>query len=322
MPARDQTSVLTPPSSHSACAGVPVQFVGGNKLMLRATCFGDSNAPVVLLLHGGGQTRHAWSDTGQALAAAGYYAIAVDARGHGESDWCAQGDYSAGALVSDLRSILESLPSVPYIVGASMGGLTAMLTLGENPQLACCGLILVDVAPRLEHDGVRRIVEFMRRHSEGFDSIEQVLDAVSAYSPRRQAPKSPHSLYKNLRQGPNGRLYWHWDPAFLDHAVVLDGDRGDGDMFGLARLNKAASGLNLPVLLIRGFHSDVLSEQGAQELLAQIPQSCYRVLDQAGHMMTGDLNSIFTDTVLDFLNDLNKSGCNISLSPSGLELIS
>ncbi|AJD48672.1 alpha/beta hydrolase [Isoalcanivorax pacificus W11-5] len=316
MPDQDRISARAASTGASASAahdGTSTLFVGDNNLVLRATRFGDQDAPVVLLLHGGGQTRHAWADTGRALAAAGYCAIALDARGHGNSDWCPQGDYSARALISDLRAILESLPCTPYIVGASMGGLTAMLTLGEHPELACRGLVLVDVAPRLERDGVRRIIEFMRRHRDGFDSLEQVRDAVAAYNPARKAPQDAQGLRKNLREDSSGRLHWHWDPAFLDHAVIPEGDEG---MFGQARLNRAARRLSLPVLLIRGYHSDVLSDQGARELMALMPQAHYLVLEQAGHMVAGDRNSIFTSAVQRFLYDLESNNAAPLSSPS------
>ena len=295
-------------SKHPPESGRDIQFPGNGGLVLSATQFGDPKSPQVLLLHGGGQTRHAWAHTATALARSGYCASCIDARGHGQSQWCPEGDYSGTALVSDLRAIIQSLPTSPYIVGASMGGLTAMLTLGEEPPLPYRGLVLVDVAPRLETKGVRRVIEFMRRHPDGFDSLDQVQDAVAAYNPTRKAPSSSQGLRKNLRQDANGRLHWHWDPAFLDHAVIPEANEG---MFGRARLNLAASKLKLPILLIRGHHSDVLSEAGAQELLALVPHAKYRVIHQAGHMVAGDRNSIFTGAVLDFLQHLDPQGNHI-----------
>jgi len=136
-------------SSSPTQTGRNIQFHGKEGLVLSATRFGDPKSPQVLLLHGGGQTRHAWAHTATVMARAGYCATTIDARGHGESQWCPKGDYSATALISDLRSIIQSLPSSPYIVGASMGGLTAMLALGEEPSLTCQGLVLVDVVKSL-----------------------------------------------------------------------------------------------------------------------------------------------------------------------------
>lgn len=184
-----------------------------------------------------------------------------------------------------------------------------MLTLGETSTLDYRGLILVHAAPRLEHDGVRRIIDFMRSNRDGFDSIEHVQGAISTYNPRRQVPRSLQGLHKNFRQDTKVSLYWHWAPAFLDHAVTPDGDT---DMFDSARLNKAARGFNIPVLLIRGFQSDVLSDQGTEELLTLLPHSYYHVLDQADQIMPGDHNNILTNTVLDFINNLD----GINAAPS------
>lgn len=286
-------------------SAVPTLFVGANDLILQASRYGEITAPIVLLLHGGGQTRHAWADTARTLAGAGYCAITLDARGHGESDWCAHGDYSTESLVADLNAVIHSLPATPIIVGASMGGLTSMLALGENASLPCSALILVDVAPRLEQQGVRRIIEFMRRHQDGFDSLEQVRDAIAAYNPHRPPPSDLSGLCKNLRQRDDGRLYWHWDPAFLDHAR-LPTETNNG-MFEQVRLERAARKLSMPLLLIRGYQSDVLSDQGARELLDLAPHAHYVVLNQAGHMVAGDRNTIFTEAVLDFLQGANAA---------------
>lgn len=285
-------------------SAIPAVFVGADDLMLRASRYGELTSPIVLLLHGGGQTRHAWADTATRLAGAGYCAITLDARGHGDSDWCAEGDYSARSLVADLSTVIRSLPSEPVIVGASMGGLTAMLALGEDASQHCSALVLVDVAPRLESQGVRRIIEFMRRHQDGFDSLEQVRDAIAAYNPHRPPPSDLSGLRKNLRRWDDGRLYWHWDPAFLDHAC-MPADNNEG-MFGRVRLESAARKLSMPVLLIRGYRSDVLSDQGARELLNLVPRARYVVLNQAGHMVAGDRNTVFTEAVLNFLQDIGN----------------
>ena len=270
-------------------------------LKIAADAFGPDHGRPVMLAHGGGQTRHAWQACGKRLGQNGYYTLAVDLRGHGESDWCAQGDYSTESLVADLGAVICALPTAPVIVGASMGGLTAMLALGEDDSLPCSALVLVDVAPRLEQQGVRRIIEFMCRHHDGFDDIQQVRDAVAAYNPHRAHANDLSGLHKNLRRHNDGRLYWHWDPAFLDHAR-LPSETDDG-MFERIRLESAARKLSMPVLLIRGHQSDVLSDQGARELLDLVPHAHYEVLDQAGHMVAGDKNTIFTEAVLNFLHN-------------------
>jgi pimeloyl-ACP methyl ester carboxylesterase len=278
----------------------PALFAGAGGVKLRASRYGEDTAPPVLLLHGGGQTRHAWSDTAATLADAGYCALTLDARGHGDSDWCSEGDYSARALAADLKAVTRSLPAKPIIVGASMGGLTALLALGEDSLLDYAALVLVDVAPRLEHQGVRRVIEFMRRHQNGFETLEQVRDAIATYNPHRPPPTDLSGLRKNLREGQDGRLYWHWDPAFLNHANTPTDNVG---MF-----ERATGRLDMPVLLIRGYHSDVLSDKGARELLGMIPHAAYIVLSQTGHMVAGDRNGVFTEAVLNFLRESSHAG--------------
>lgn len=168
---------------------------------------------VVLLLHGGGQTRHSWRNTGRNLAADGWSAVAVDARGHGDSQWAPDGDYGIDALVADLTALIGALGEKPVLVGASMGGMTSLIGQGENPALAR-GLVLVDIAPRFETAGTAEIMAFMRSGLEGFASLDDAGAAVAAYTPNRVRTPNPDGLRKNLRLR-EGRWYWHWDPAFL-----------------------------------------------------------------------------------------------------------
>ena len=128
---------------------------------------GSGDGPVVVLLHGGGQTRHSWARTARRLAADGTTAIALDARGHGDSAWDPAGDYSIDAFVADLVGFVETLDAPPALVGASLGGITALTAAGEHPGLAS-GLVLVDVVIQVHPAGVDRIRDFMRARPEGF----------------------------------------------------------------------------------------------------------------------------------------------------------
>src|SRR5690606_31887588 len=144
---------------------------------------------VALLLHGGGQTRHSWHRSGARFAAAGWTSIAIDCRGHGDSEWASDGDYSMDALVGDLAAVVTELDVVPALVGASMGGITSLVALGES-AVDARALVLVDVAPRTEPEGVRRILDFMASAPNGFATLEDVADAVAAYNPHRARPKN------------------------------------------------------------------------------------------------------------------------------------
>lgn len=169
---------------------------------LSADAWGNPDNQPVILLHGGGQTRHSWGDTAQRLADAGWYAIALDARGHGDSDWSAEGHYSIDYLASDLRSVCAQLSEKPALVGASMGGMTALIAEGERPAGAasiCSAIVLVDIAPRSEQKGIERIFAFMSGNQDGFASLDEAAEAVAAYLPNRPRPSDNSRLEKNLR---------------------------------------------------------------------------------------------------------------------------
>ena len=145
-----------------------VEFRGHRDIRLVGDAYGDPADRPVVLLHGGGQTRHAWGGTAAALATHGWYAIALDMRGHGDSDWADDGDYTTDTLAADLRCVIAALGRRAAVVGASLGGITALLAEGEAETSISRALVLVDIAPRVEADGVHRIVSFMTGRPEGF----------------------------------------------------------------------------------------------------------------------------------------------------------
>lgn len=269
-------------------------------LTLAADGYGDPAAPPVVFLHGGGQTRHAWAGSARTLADAGYFAISLDLRGHGDSDWAADGDYDADAIARDLCDVLAQLEGRAFVVGASLGGIAALLAEGNAPAPLGRGIVLVDVTPRIEVEGVMRIVGFMRARPDGFASLEEAADVVAAYLPHRTRPRDLRGLEKNLRLSADGRYRWHWDPALIklwnpDRFEPEEGQRL------LAERLAAARRLRVPVLLVRGRMSDVVSEEGAREFLEAVPGAEYVDLAAAGHMVAGDRNDAFTDAVVDFV---------------------
>lgn len=250
---------------------------------------------VVLLLHGGGQTRHSWHRSGARFAAAGWTTIALDARGHGDSAWAPDGDYSMDALVADLAQVVTELAAPPVLVGASMGGITSLVAVGEK-AVAARALVLVDVAPQVEPAGVQRILDFMASAPDGFASLEEVADAIAAYNPHRPRPRNLDGLRKNVRQWDDGRWHWHWDPAFL--TVRDEPSRATQH----ERLKAAAASVEVPTMLVRGTQSDVVSAEGAEELQRLIPHATVREA-KAGHMVAGDDNDVFAQQVVQFLDD-------------------
>jgi pimeloyl-ACP methyl ester carboxylesterase len=276
----------------------------GHGLELAADSYGPDDGPPVLLFPGGGQTRHSWDGTARLLGNKGWRATTVDLRGHGDSDWAPDGDYSLDAFAADVRDVARATGHrPPALVGASLGGISSLIAIAEDDQATdrpvAGALVLVDVAPRLEPEGVARIGAFMLGHLDGFASLEDVADAVAAYNPHRPRPSDLSGLRKNVRQREDGRWYWHWDPRFMTPGRI-DEPRS---IRNEDRLERAAQTLTLPVLLVRGRQSDVLSEAGARNLQAVVPHARFVDVAGAGHMVAGDRNDVFNDAVVAFLEE-------------------
>src|ERR1700742_2283984 len=250
--------------------------------------------PTILMLHGGGQNRFSWKNTGQILADEGFHVVALDSRGHGDSDRSADAIYTVDALCADTLQVIEQIGRPVILIGASMGGMTGILVADVAGPAQVTKLVLVDVVPRYEKSGSARIRDFMFSHVHGFGSLEEAADAVAEYLPHRTKPRSPEGLKKNLRRR-DGRWYWHWDPKFLtapsDDAFVRQ-----------ENLERAAMDLKIPILLIRGKLSDVVSPEGVKEFLAKVPHAEFVELSDAGHTAAGDDNDAFSEAVVQFVS--------------------
>jgi len=274
-----------------------VKFRGVDDLVLVAdewNAGSDSPRPSILLLHGGGQNRFSWKNTGQILADEGFHVVALDSRGHGDSDRSPDATYTVDALCADTLAVLEQIGRPVILIGASMGGMTGMLVADVAGPEKVTKLVLVDVVPRYDKDGSARIRDFMASGVNGFESLEEAADAVAAYLPYRTKPRSPEGLKKNLRHR-DGRWYWHWDPAFL---TAPDDDR----FVRMQKLEQAVMDLTIPILLIRGKLSDVVSPQGVKEFLKKVPRAEFVELSDAGHTAAGDDNDAFSEAVVQFVS--------------------
>ncbi len=266
---------------------------GHGGIRIAGDSWGPADGPLVLLQHGGGQTRHAWKGTGETLGAAGYHAVAFDARGHGDTDWAPDGKYGQDVMVRDLECVVAALGNRrPVLVGASMGGGTSLVAVGES-HVDATALVLVDIAPNIEPAGVDNIQAFMNLKPDGFDSLEEVAQAIGTYQPHRRRPPSLDGLAKNVRLGTDGKYHWHWDPRYRASSRDLKQRT--------RRLEACSANLDLPTLLVRGGLSDILSEEGAQAFLKLCPTAEYVSVTGAGHMVAGDRNDIFATAVIQFL---------------------
>lgn len=251
----------------------------------------------VLLLHGGGQTRHSWQRTGVRLSEHGWTSVAVDARGHGDSDWAEDGDYSSAAHARDVLCIATELEGPIALVGASMGGMAALTAQSMSPTLAEA-LVLVDITPVAEPEGLEKINAFMTSGLSGFDSLQDAADAVAKYTPHRRRAPNPEGLRKNLRHR-DGRWYWHWDPRLLSHRDSSP----DRASVRERQARAAAEKITVPTLLIRGAQSDVVSVEGVADLLATIPTARHIDVSGAGHMVSGDDNDVLSEGLVAFLDE-------------------
>lgn len=270
-------------------------FHGAGGVKLAADVGGDPAGQPIIFLHGAGQTRHSWSRAARDMIRRGYHVIALDLRGHGDSEWAPDGDYTLDAFAGDLRAVIATLQRPPAVVGASLGGVTALITLGAEGAPEARALVLVDVVPHLQQEGANRIHDFMSANMEtGFATLEEAADAVASYLPHRPRPASVDGLRKNLRER-DGRFYWHWDPRFRSARPPGFAEQ----MIG--RMEKASRHIDFPTLLVYGQQSELVSEEGVARLRALIPHA--ECVDVAGarHMVAGDKNDAFNDAVEGFL---------------------
>ncbi|MFF1553017.1 alpha/beta fold hydrolase [Rhodococcus erythropolis] len=288
----------------------PIEFHGAGGVKLAGDRWCPANDRVrastdetVLLLHGGGQTRHSWDRTAARLSQCGWHTVTLDARGHGDSEWAPE--YSAELFAEDLQIVLENLGGRTVVVGASLGGRTGLIVAGEgSDQMA--GLVLVDITHRVDRLGQRRIRDFLDAAPAGFASLDDASRAIAAFRGERRQPRTSSGLRKNLRLRDNGRWYWHWDPAFVNYAD----NSHNSDEHGLAAL---AARIALPTLIVRGSRSEIVPPEAVDELLALVPGSVAVEVD-AGHMIAGDDNGPFALHLENFLDRIFREGQTLASS--------
>ena len=270
-------------------------FEGHDSLKLTGDLYGSDSHDLVVLLHGGGQTRHAWGNTAQKLEKQGFQVLSLDLRGHGDSDWHPNGDYSIDSHKQDIINILTFLDKPAALVGASLGGMISLSLAGDiYKNNLCRALVMVDVGLFPDPEGASKVVGFMESGTNGFSDLEEAADAVANYLPHRKRPRDIKGLKKNLRLKEDGRYYWHWDPRFINKR-----DSSFDDF--QSKQVEAASRVVIPTLLIRGALSDVLTMKDVDNFLKTVSHSEYKEIENAAHMIAGDRNDIFAEAAIDFL---------------------
>ena len=280
-------------------AASPSRHASDDGVRLAVDVWRPDGRPILLFAHGFGQTRHAWGASAAALAGAGFRCVTFDSRGHGESERVPGGDYHMEQFVADLAGLARAQPEPPVLVGASMGGLLGLVVAGEIDPGLFRALVLVDITPRWETAGVERILAFMQAHPDGFADYAEAAEQIAAYLPHRAGRKSEDQLRPLLREGADGRLRWHWDPALLGGDLVRESERYQ------PRLMSAAANVRVPLLLLSGGRSDVVSRDTVDEFLRLAPHAEHVELPRATHMVAGDANDAFTREIARFLRTLH-----------------
>jgi pimeloyl-ACP methyl ester carboxylesterase len=269
-----------------------LDWKGHDGLRLAAQASAPEGPVGVLFAHGFGQTRQAWTRSMQQLAQQGIASAAWDMRGHGQSDRNPpHRRYEVDQFIDDALAIRATLPEAPVLVGASMGGLVGLAAQARGAAFSA--LVLVDVTPKWELAGMQRILAFMGAHPDGFEDHEHAAREIAAYLPHRRGRKSPSELAHLLVQGEDGRLRWHWDPRLLE-------DLADSAKHQEA-LADAARRIEVPVLLVSGGRSDLVSADTIAHFRSLVPHAEHVCLPQATHMVAGDDNDAFTRSILSFL---------------------
>ena len=278
--------------------GVPFQepvlpisrTVEANGLRFHLLDWGAEGKPPLVLMHGAFQTAHSWDFTALALRDR-FHVRALDARGHGDSDWAPDGDYSHDAMQQDLDAIFSALGLDRFIlIGLSMGGRNAMLYAARRPETVE-RLVVVDIGPETQQQGRQNIARFVAGAREG--PFEEFLERAHQYNPRRPLEQLRGSLLNNLRELPNGNWTWKYDARMRD--------RFQNTPARAEELEAAIPAIRCPTLVVRGEQSDVLSAGAAERLQQMIPASRLVSIPRAGHLVPGDNPVDFIRAVREFL---------------------
>jgi esterase len=277
---------LTPPCHHHIVLhGMRFHYVE----------WGDRAARPILFLHGGGQTCRTWDIVCHELSP-DYRCIALDQRGHGDSEWSYELDYRLEAHAADTAALVDALQLAPVaIVGMSLGGVNGLhYALAQAEAVAA--FVAVDVGPWVNVAGGRPIREFMAEVS-GLDQLEQFVDAALRFNPRRDARLLRHSLWHNLRRCPDGRLMWKTDLRRRE-------ERSATVETALASLRERIGELRCPTLVVRGGSSPILGEHDAQQFAEAIPRGRWIAIPGAGHSVQGDQPKALVEALRAFLEEI------------------
>ncbi len=255
----------------------------------------EERAPIVFL-HGGGLNAHTW-DVVCLMLRHDYHCVALDQRGHGDSEWEPTADYSFESQIRDIEGFVEKLGlERPLLIGHSMGGFAAMgYAMRHAAKMA--GLVLVDVGPELSMDGAKRIRDFVSQ-DRVLDSVDEFVQRAMAFNPMRNPALLRRSLLYNLRQLPNGKWTWKHDPN--RHSPNLAVERDTRAKQILEEIHR----ISCPTMVLRGARSDVFSDENAEKFASALPKGRWHRVPDAGHTIQGDNPRGLLDALEPFIKEI------------------
>lgn len=254
--------------------------------------WGSAGAPTLVCLHGITQTAHSWDEVAERLAP-DFHLLCIDQRGHGDSDWPPDHDYSRHTQAEDLAAIAQALRLESFVLaGMSMGGINAITYTARHPQ-SVRGLIVVDVSPEIEPKGVENIRHFIQQE-DVLPEFEDFVARAHAFNPRRSLTNLRDRLRHNLKQLPDGRWTWKYDPYLRSPQRPFVAGT-------LANLWDDIAAIRCPTLIVRGAESDILSPEAAARMQAAIEAAELVVIPGAGHSVMGDNPTAFVEETRAFV---------------------
>jgi esterase len=251
-----------------------------NGLGFRYLDWGSAGRPPLVFLHGGALTAHTWDLCCLALRD-DFHCLALDQRGHGDSDWAPDADYSIAAQREDVRAFAQALGLGQFVlVGMSMGAINGLAYAIAYPE-TLRALVLIDAGPYVRRPGSRRIRDFVNGGAEP-ESLEAIIARALAFNPRRDPVILRRSLMHNLRRQDDGKWVWKYDRRRFQQ---MGGDRHSEER---QRLADGLANVTCPTLVVRGAESDVFHDEDAARLAAALPDGRWVKIARAGHTVQGD----------------------------------
>ena len=242
--------------------------------------WGDPANPTLVMLHGVSQQAHSWDFVSLALSP-DYHVIALDQRGHGDTDWAADADYSIEAMQADIDGVIDALNLNDFnLMGHSMGGRNSFIWASRHPE-TLRSLTIVDTGPETQRRGQDRIREF-RELPNNLDSFQEFAERIKEYTGRTEE-QVLGALKYSIREMPDGKWAWKWDPETRNR-----GRAGSDPVWPTERLWECVKAVDCPSLVLRGSRSDIFAEETLAKMGQVMTDCTTETIKDAGHLVQGD----------------------------------